>query len=84
MSDAVDEQTPSSDEEDVGRFRAIADYSKNRMRVASVDISARVRILMRKRQGAVLDAPKRLKREWQKSGQPVLSRGFQSQLSLSS
>ena len=69
MSDAVDEQTPSSDNEDVGRFQAIADYSKNRMRVASVDISARVREFdAKKAVGAVLDAPKRLKREWQKSG----------------
>ena len=34
MPDAVDEQTPSSDNEDVGRFQAIADYSKKRMRVA--------------------------------------------------
>ena len=69
MSDAVDEQTPSSDNEDVGRFQAIADYSKNRMRVASVDISARVRDFdAKKAVGAVLDAPKRLKREWQKSG----------------
>lgn len=69
MSDAVDEQTPPSDSEDVGRFQAIADYSKNRMRVASVDISARVRDFdAKKAVGAVLDAPKRLKREWQKSG----------------
>ena len=69
MSDAVDEQTTSSDNEDVGRFQAIADYSKNRMRVASVDISARVRDFdAKKAVGAVLDAPKRLKREWQKSG----------------
>ena len=57
MSDAVDEQTTSSDNEDVGRFQAIADYSKNRMRVASVDISARVRDFdAKKAVGAVLDA----------------------------
>ena len=69
MSDDVDGQDTPSQEEDVGRIQAIADYSRNRMRVASVDISARVRDFdAKKAVDAVLDAPKRLKREWQKSG----------------
>ena len=69
MSDDVQDQTSPSDGEEVGRIQAIADYSRNKVRVASVDISARVREFdAKKAVDAVLDAPKRLKREWQKSG----------------
>ena len=69
MPEDAKEPNSSQNEEDVGRFQAIADYGKNRMRVASVDISARVRDFDAKKVvGAVLDAPKRLKREWQKTG----------------
>ena len=56
-------------ETDVGRIQAIADYSKSKMKLTSVDISARVRDFdPKKAVEAVLDAPKRLKREWQRSG----------------
>ena len=69
MSDDVEDKTSSHNEEDVGRLQAIADYSRERVRVASVDISARVREFdTKKAVDAVLEAPKRLKREWQKSG----------------
>ncbi|MDP6866092.1 MAG: hypothetical protein QGG62_04050, partial [Candidatus Poseidoniaceae archaeon] len=69
MSDDVEDQTTSSNGGEVGRIQAIADYGRNKMRVASVDISARVRDFNAKKAvDAVLDAPKRLKREWQKSG----------------
>ena len=69
MSDDVQDQTSPPDGEEVGRIQAIADYSRNKVRVASVDISARVREFdAKKAVDAVLDAPKRLKREWQKSG----------------
>ena len=69
MSDeAKPDQIPSS-ESDVGRIQAIADYSKSKMKLTSVDISARVRDFdPKKAVEAVLDAPKRLKREWQRSG----------------
>ena len=69
MSDeAKPDQIPSS-EADIGRIQAIADYSKSKMKLTSVDISARVREFdPKKAVGAVLDAPKRLKREWQRSG----------------
>ena len=69
MSDeAKPDQIPSS-ESDVGRIQAIADYSKTKMKLTSVDISARVRDFdPKKAVEAVLDAPKRLKREWQRSG----------------
>ena len=69
MSDDVEKQTSSPDEGDVGRMQALADYSKERVRIASVDISARVREFdAKKAVDAVLEAPKRLKREWQKTG----------------
>ena len=42
MSDDVEEMPSSSDEGDVGRIQAIAEYSKERVRYVSVDISARV------------------------------------------
>ena len=69
MSDeAKPEKNPRS-ETDVGRIQAIADYSKSKMKLTSVDISARVREFHPKKAvEAVLDAPKRLKREWQRSG----------------
>jgi hypothetical protein len=69
MSDeAKPEKNPRS-ETDVGRIQAIADYSKSKMKLTSVDISARVREFdPKKAVEAVLDAPKRLKREWQRSG----------------
>ena len=69
MSDDLDDKTSLSKEEDIGRIQALAEYSKNKMRVASVDISARVKDFNAKKAvDAVLEAPKRLKREWQKSG----------------
>ena len=69
MPDDAEDKTSSHDEEDVGRIQAIADYSRERVRVASVDISARVRDFdAKKAVDAVLEAPKRLKREWQKTG----------------
>ena len=43
MPDDVEDKASAHDEGDVGRLQAIAGYSKERMRVASVDISARVR-----------------------------------------
>ena len=43
MSDDVQDQTSPPNGEEVGRIQAIADYSRNKVRVASVDISARVR-----------------------------------------
>ena len=74
MPDDAEDKTSSHDEEDVGRIQAIADYSRERVRVASVDISARVRDFdAKKAVDAVLEAPKRLKREWQKPEQLVLS-----------
>jgi len=64
MADDVEDNTSAHDEGDVGRLQAIAGYSKERMRVASVDISARVRDFdAKKAVDAVLEAPKRLKRE---------------------
>ncbi len=66
--DAKPDKIPSP-ETDVGRIQAITDYSKSKMKLASVDISARVRDFdPKKAVEAVLDAPKRLKREWQRSG----------------
>ena len=40
MPDDVEDKASAHDEGDVGRLQAIAGYSKERMRVASVDISA--------------------------------------------
>ena len=69
MSDEVMPEKKPRSETDVGRIQAIADYSKSKMKLTSVDISARVREFdPKKAVEAVLDAPKRLKREWQRSG----------------
>ena len=69
MSDEVIPEKNPRSETDVGRIQAIADYSKSKMKLTSVDISARVREFdPKKAVEAVLDAPKRLKREWQRSG----------------
>ena len=69
MSDEPNADKIPSSEEDVGRIQAIADYSKSKIKLTSVDISARVRDFdPKKAVGAVLEAPKRLKREWQRSG----------------
>ena len=69
MSDEAKPDKIPRSETDVGRFQAIADYSKSKMKLSSVDISARVRDFdPKKAVEAVLDAPKRLKREWQRSG----------------
>ena len=69
MSDEAKPDQIPSPESDVGRIQAIADYSKTKMKLTSVDISARVRDFdPKKAVEAVLDAPKRLKREWQRSG----------------
>ena len=69
MSDEAKPEKNLRSETDVGRIQAIADYSKSKMKLTSVDISARVREFdPKKAVEAVLDAPKRLKREWQRSG----------------
>ena len=69
MSDEPNADKIPSSETDVGRIQAIADYSKSKIKLTSVDISARVREFdPKKAVGAVLEAPKRLKREWQRSG----------------
>ena len=70
MADGNDSSEPSSESRKFSkRIGALAEYSKSKIQSGAVDLTARVRDFRAKSAiDAVLEAPDRFKREWQKHG----------------
>ena len=70
MSDGKESSEPSMESRKFSkRIAALADYSKSKIQSGAVDLTARVRDFRAKSAiDAVLEAPDRFKREWQKHG----------------
>ncbi len=70
MSDGKESSEPSMESRKFSkRIAALADYSKSKIQSGAVDLTARVRDFRAKSAiDAVLEAPDRFKREWQKNG----------------
>ena len=70
MSDGKETSEPSMESRKFSkRIAALADYSKSKIQSGAVDLTARVRDFRAKSAiDAVLEAPDRFKREWQKHG----------------
>ena len=70
MSTDDNSSAPSADKRKFSkRVAALAEYSRSKIQSGAVDLTARVKDFNAKSAiDAVLDAPDRFKREWQKSG----------------
>ncbi|MBT4920324.1 MAG: MMPL family transporter [Euryarchaeota archaeon] len=70
MSEGKDNPEPSMESRKFSkRIGALAEYSRSKIQTGAVDLTARVKDFRAKSAiDAVLDAPDRFKREWQKSG----------------
>ena len=70
MSDGKESSEPSMESRKFSkRIAALADYSKSKIQSGAVDLTARVKDFRAKSAiDAVLEAPDRFKREWQKNG----------------